>query len=403
MDIRIFKTTLKILAITCCSLASAKPSSATFDSGAQQMLASHYLKYKNAEYFSAISLSVNLPNEKIKNYYVGYTSHQANAPAITASTLFQIGSITKSFTAAIMLQLEKEGKFKLSDPIKHLLLAYPKWGDITVEQLLNMTSGLPNYSDTPLWNTQEYQHPTHTWSNQQLIDFVYPTNSLNPPRKSGYFYTNTGYILADMIVQKVTLEYFASELERRMIKPANLMNTFYPLPTMSSDLAERLAHGYNYNQYDNPALVGQDAQTNNLSWAGAAGGLISTSEDITKWVKALFIDETILDKTQKISLTRMVSVNTGKPIKQTSENEPRGFGLGVIQSYDKSIGRFWFYEGETLGYRALYMYVPCNQVIISSIFNSATNSENDHSKELMLGIYQLALQNHPKLACQTSG
>jgi D-alanyl-D-alanine carboxypeptidase len=168
---------------------------------------------------------------------------------------------------------------------------------------------------------------------------------------------------------------------------------------MDSFVQSRLANGYNYNQYDNPLLVGKDLHTNNLSWAGAAGGIVSNSEDITKWVKAIFIDDDILDKAQKEKLTRLISVDTGEPLSKTTEDDPRGFGLGVIQAYDEHLGRYWFYEGKTLGFRALYFYSPCNNVIISTIFNSATFTENDHASDLIKNIYKLILQENPKLRC----
>lgn len=96
----------------------------------------------------------------------------------------------------------------------------------------------------------------------------------------------------------------------------------------------------------------------------------------------------------------MVSTKTGEPIKTTSKEEPRGFGLGVIQSYAPNIRRYWFYEGETIGYRSFYMYVPKNKIFISALFNSATNGENDHGGKLMVALYQQILKETSSLKKQ---
>lgn len=377
----------------------AKNNAADMDEKAQKILAAHYQQFRESEYFSGAALSIYVPNDKIRNYYIGRVSHEKNSPNITSDTLFQIGSITKSFTAAIVLQLEKEGKLSLTDTLENQLPLYNKWSTVNLESLLNMTSGLPNYSDTPLWNAKEYAHPHYIWSNEELIDFVYPKHHFSPPLKSGYSYTNTGYVMLDLIIAEITQHDFQQEITHRAIKPAQLANTFYPIPTLDRPVSDRMAQGYNYNQYDNPALVGRDMKDNNLSWAAAAGAVVSNTEDIIKWVKALFIDDTVLNANQKKKLMKMISLTTGKPITETTREDPKGFGLGVSQMISNEIGRFWFYEGETLGFRAVYIYVPCNGIILSSVFNSATNSENDHSKELMLNIYKLVQQHYPKLHC----
>lgn len=364
-----------------------------FDDDIKHILNSHYLAYKDKEYFTGISLSVYIPHQAIKNYYIGQEAQEKGSKKIDADTLFEIGSITKSFTAAIVLQLEKENKLHLQDTLAEWLPTYRKWSHLTIQTLLNMTSGLPNYSDAALMNVEEFYHPERQWSEKQLINFVYPPGNLSPPLKPGYSYTNTGYILTGMMIEKATRNSFQKEIEERLIKPAHLSDTFYPIPSIDKKVAARLAHGYGYNPYTNPELVGKDMQKSNLSWAGAAGALISNSVDVIKWIRALFVDNSILDQNQKKQLMQIVSTATGEPIQQTSSANPRAFGLGVSEGFDKDFGRYWFYEGETEGFRALYMYVPSNGIIIACIFNSAVNAENDHAGELMKKIYLYTKKN----------
>lgn len=365
----------------------------------QEILNAHYAKYKDAEYFSGAELSIYVPDKAIATYYVGNVSHDADSKPIDENTLFQIGSITKSFTAALVLQLEKDHKINLSDSLTTWLPEYSKWKQVTIDQMLNMTSGLPNYSNAPVWGAHVYNDPTYAWKDAELIDYVYPKGNFSPALKSGYFYSNTGYLLTAMIIEKITHHSFQEEITNKLIIPANLTNTFYPVPNIDSKVAERIAHSYGYNQYDNPEFVGKDVSNVNLSWAAAAGALVSNSEDIIKWTRALFIENKILDANQQKKLTTLVSLANGKPVAKASPADPQAFGLGVAQMYTKPIGQFWFYEGETLGFRALFIYAPCNGVLISSIFNSATNQENDHSKELMIKTWEMLMQKYPKLHC----
>lgn len=396
---------LLIFGVSICALSVyAQTPPANFDEQAQKILADHYNQYKVAEYFSGASLSIYIPNQPIKNYYIGRVAHDPKSKLVTSDTLFQIGSITKSFTAAILLQLEKEGRLKLSDSLKNWLPQYNKWSTISLMQLLNMTSGIPNYSETPLFNSQIYYNLARVWTDQELINFANPPGAFAPSLMSGYFYSNTNYILAALLIEKATRHTFADELNQRLIRVANLNNTLYVLNTPDTKTQSRLAHGYFYDQYNNPAMVGKDIYEGNLSWAAAAGGIMASSEDIVKWVKALFVDDKILDTAQKTKLMNLVSQQTGQSINQTTLDEPRGFGLGVAQAdtdpEDSLIGRVWFYEGETLGFRSMYWYKVCNGVIISAVFNSATNSKNDHAGKLLEAAYHLIITQYPQLNCQ---
>lgn len=382
------------------TVVSAQNEKPNFNLKIQQSLDAHYNQYKDKEYFSGVSLSIYIPDQKIQNYHVGQLSHDKGSQKVSADTLFQIGSITKSFTAAIILQLEKEGKLNLDDTLKKWLPSYTKWSNVSLKQLLNMTSGLPNYSDAPLWNADEYRNPSRVWKTEELVDYVYPKKDFSPPLKPGYAYTNTSYILSSAIIEKITADAFEKVIADRVIKRANLTNTFYPIPHTEKNMLPRLAQGYGYNQYDNPELVGKKIETN-LSWAGAAGAVIANSEDVVKWVKALFIDDKILNAEQKKKLMSLISVKTGKPIEKLTENDPRGFGLGVVKNLDqdKFLGSYWFYEGSTVGFRVLYVYFPCNGIIISAAFNSATNTENNHSAALIKKVYQTILAQFSKLKC----
>ncbi len=363
-----------------------------------KIMNNYYTSYHDPEYFSGMSTAVYAPEHGTMAFYLGTVAQDPNSDKVDQNTLFDIGSITKSFTAAIILQLEKQQFLTLNDTVTKWLPQYSKWGSTTIEQMLNMTSGLPNYSNSPYMNYIVTQKLDTLWSNKELVNIVYPAANFNPAMESGYDYTNTGYLLTAMIAETASKKDYTSLLQN-LIQNANLQNTFYPVPQMNSYIKDRMAHGYSFNPYENPELLGKDVSDNNLSWAGAAGGLVANSSDIVQWVNALFVGNTILDPQQKMQLMSLISTKTGKPIKQTTANDPGGFALGVAQLYDPNVGNFWFYEGKTLGFRAVYMYVPCNGVIIVANLNSAVFSGVDRVGELMQQLYKATLSAYALPAC----
>ena len=223
-------------------------------------------------------------------------------------------------------------------------------------------------------------------------NLVYPPKGLAPPMQGGYNYTNTGYILLSMIAEKASGEPY-SLLLNNLIKKAGLKDTFYPVPKMDEGVKQRMVHGYSFNLYENPELLGRDVSNNNLSWGAAAGGIVSNSADIIHWVEGLFISNKILDNGQKKQLGSLVSFATGKHIVQVTAKDPKGFGLGVVQQYVPSIGRFWFYEGSTLGFRSVYIYVPSTGIIISAAVNSAVYSGTDKIGGLIENLYEAVLSS----------
>ncbi len=365
-------------------------------------LQQHYADQIKNEYFSAIQLSTKVADQPIQTYGVGTVSHEPNSPAIDAETLFQIGSITKSFTAVLLLLAEGDDQVNLNENFNKYLPDYSRWSGLTLTQLLNMTSGLPNYSDSATVNIAFAQDPKRLWSDRELIDIVYPPKSRPaPPLKTGYLYTNTAYLLGGLVLETVLDDSFANLIGDRLIKPLGLKNTFYPVHTVPPSVSERMAQGYNFNAYTNPEITGKNVTANNLSWASSAGALVANSEDIIHWVRALFVDNDLLTPAQKQQLQQLVSTRTGQAIAATDATNPQGFGLGVIQGYDENWGHYWFYQGETIGYRAFYVYFPCNQVIISALFNSSVDSQNNHARPLLQGIYQAILTDNPQLVCKS--
>jgi D-alanyl-D-alanine carboxypeptidase len=361
--------------------SSALSTSPAFRAALQRDL-NDYINTRGApEHLSALSLSISLnTSAPIVNVTAGTTKYRGGVP-ITPSTLFQIGSNTKAFTAVAVLQLEAQGRLSIDAPIGRYLPQYPAYSKLTLRQLLSMTSGLESYDNTPEWERIMAQRPMANVSADTWIRLVYP--KIKYPPGSRYYYSNTGYLLAQEIVAaRSPSKSFDAEIAR-VIKNAGLRNTFYSPTFYPAAVARRVVAGYYEN--DEPGLQkrrGADVSGWSLSWAQGAGSMVSTPQDLTKWARVLYQSRTLLPPAQRRELFALVSTKTGKPLTQPTANDPSGFGLGVAQRYDPKLGTFWFYQGETLGFRAAHLYFPKSDLVVSVFANSRPVEAQSHLPQL---------------------
>jgi D-alanyl-D-alanine carboxypeptidase len=218
---------------------------------------------------------------------------------VRQGTLFQMGSTSKSFTAALILKLEAAGKLSIDDALGRWLPQYPAWKDVTIRRLLNMTSGILNYSETEAMSRIWINEPAREPSAENLIELAYPTGSGDLPESKGYHYSNTNYVLAGMIAAKAAGQSYRDLVHHMIIEAVGLHSTFYENGTYPDEVTDRLAHGY----FDNPAcadyqpkcprswthaLMGRDVRGMGTSWAQAAGGAIADARDVDRWMRAVF-------------------------------------------------------------------------------------------------------------------
>lgn len=366
----------------------------------QEVVDTYLAERKAPEHISGVSAYVSLgaqgPNIQL---FAGTTSLDKGEP-VSSDTLFQIGSNTKGFTGALILVLEAEGKLNINQTVGDWLPQYPAWKDVTIKRLLNMTSGLPTYSESlplsRLWVTQPNRHYTPN----ELIDYAYPSATVNLPPNDGYFYSNTNYILAGMIAEKVTGKSYKQLLQEKLFAPAKLRDTFYEPIAYPPAILDRTASGY----FNNPEcglyepdckeavlapMMGRDVRTTDVSWAGAAGGIISTPADLARWIRAVFAGK-ILPPAQLKEFLTLVSTKTGKPLDAVNDDDPRGFSLGLVRVYRPEVGALWFYLGETLGYRTAFLFSLKADVIVAASANSQPAGDEDQLVPMMVKLYNLA-------------
>ena len=292
--------------------------------------------------------------------------------AVRSNDVWQIGSNTKAFTSVILLQLEAEHRLSINDTLGKWLPRYRQWRDVTIKRLLNMTSGIPTYDDSPAFLRAFVGAPASLLLSSELVAYA----SHGKPTH-GYSYSNTNYVLAEMIIKKVTHESYRSQLRRRIIRPLHLHHLYYRTSRYPARVTQREPAGYFFNRAipGLADLLGHDVSRTTLSWARGAGGIISTTHAMTVWEQALYHGR-LLPHKQQMELRSLVSATTGKPIQRTTRQDPQGFGLGIAQLTVPGIGRFWFYEGETLGFRTVHIYLPRSGVIVALAVNSQSTVDN---------------------------
>jgi len=333
--------------------------------------------------------------------FAGKVGRAPNDAPIGRDTLFQMGSSSKSFAAAVVLKLEAAGKLSLDDTIGKWLPEYPAWKNVDVRSLLNMTSGIPTYSETEFISRVWTEEPTRALSAAELVRAAYPTGTNDLPVPTGYFYSNTNYILAAMIAEKAAGSSYRNLVHQLIIEPLGLHSTFYESGAYPPAVVQRQAHGYfentacaDYQPKDcqkswNLPLVGRDVREDSLSWAQAAGGAIAGARDVDRWVRTIFSGRFVPPK-QQAEWLRLVSTRTGKPIAEVSADDPGGFSLGLARSMLPEVGARWFYEGETLGYRTLYVWFADDDMVITVQTNSQPNGNTDKLGDAVLALYRIA-------------
>jgi CubicO group peptidase (beta-lactamase class C family) len=208
-------------------------------------------------------------------------------------TKFRIGSVTKQFTAALVLQLVDEGKVKLDGKITDYLPDYRKdTGDkVTIHQLLNHTSGIPSYTSRPGFMAEFSRDPI------TVTDFVkkFASGDLEYEPGSKFSYNNSGYVLLGAIIEKVTGEAYEKALTKRILAPLGMTNTGYD---HQSALIQKRAGGYQKTPdgFLNTAYL-------DMSIPYSAGSMYSTVEDLYKWDQSLYEDKILSAEAKRLMFT----------------------------------------------------------------------------------------------------
>lgn len=283
---------------------------------------------------------------------------------VEPDTAFAIASVSKTYTAALVLDLVEEGRVALDAPVRRYLPTARKVPPgVTVRQLLDHTSGLFDYFLNPLIDRALLSDRARSWTTADVFRYVkkpYATAG------AGFHYSNTNYLVLGMLAEAVTGRPVATEIRERFLEPLGLDATFYQA---HEEPSVALARGYRFNGSARTAKPIDLSDATDVrpfrsvvTAAGAAGSIAATSGDVARWGQALYGGRVL----EPESLAEMLGGADG-----TVPLGPRvPYGLGVQEFV---VGRWPTYghSGRFLGFRAAMRYLPESGVTIAVLTNQS--------------------------------
>lgn len=321
-----------------------------------------------AEYgFPGATAAYALPDGPVDGVATGSADVDAGMP-MTPDSRMLAASIGKSFVAATVLLLAREGRLGLDDPLtrwlgdRAWLARLPNHDIITVRQLLTHSSGLPDHVYTEGFAAAmrtRWSEPGNPFPPDALVGFILDQPARFAPGE-GWAYTDTGYVLLGMVIEAVTGSRWPDEVERRFLVPLRLART------TSSDrrILPGLATGY--LPADNP--LGLPTRTTvvpgimawNPAVEDAGGGLATSSSDLVRWARALF-EGRAMPGDYLPELLRSVPLDSAGTV---------GYGLGVAIRNGSPLGPVWGHAGSIPGYTSSLRYYPDSGIAIAFQINA---------------------------------
>ena len=250
----------------------------------------------------------------------------------------RIGSNTKTFVAVVVMQLVQEGKVGLDEPIETYLPGLIKGegvdgSKITVRQLLQHTSGLPDFEETLFGTTDVFQYRHHYVTPRDVLD-----NALSKPAQfepgTQWKYTNTNYIVLGMLIERVSQRPVGEQIDERIVKKLGLSHTYFPAP---GEEKIRGTHPQGYHLNGEGKL--EDITEMDPAWGWAAGAMVSTPSELNTFFQAVF-DGRLLTQASIQEMKKGVDIGSGG----------RVYGLGLIGTPLSCGGTSWGHGGDIAGY-----------------------------------------------------
>lgn len=343
-------------------LLSTTISAQVFDNLLSSKLQNQLDQFRGQYQFMGISAAI------ISDEYGHWTgasgfSQESRNNLISSDMIFGIGSVTKTYIATLVMQLEDEGILSINDSLYHWLPSYPNIDStVTIKQLLKHESGIYNLTDNPLFFEVLNQNPLYIWKDEEII-LKLVDKPLFKPGES-YSYSNTNYIILGMILKKATHKSIATLLRERILVPLNLHHTFLAI---EDSLEDNIAHGWfdvnGDSKLDDFTEFWQPNAFYSALWT--AGAMYSTAADAAVFMKALLNGELVSSN----SLNKMMKINT------VSHN-----GLGLFGFTTPNNISMMGHDGFTLEYSAFLYY----DVSSKSTFSVLVNQRDLDQHSMML-------------------
>ncbi len=322
---------------------------------------------------------------------VGTTKLGTRTPP-DAGTHFRIASNTKTMTSALIVLLAQDGRLKFSDPVSAYVPGVPNGKNITIADLLKMRSGLYNYTDAPELAKALDADPKKVWTPREVLDIAFRHPPKSSPGKS-YAYNNTNYVLLGLVAEKAGGRPLSRQFQERLFGPLGLQRTSLPAADDNS-IPERYSHGYmyggtSYALVDKPypadirdaARAGKlkpvDYTHQNPSYAHAAGGAISTADDLATWIRALVSGRVLNAEYQRQWLRSLQLEDPRTPGGQR-------YGYGIAYQRFGPNASMYYHGGELPGFNSFIGHDADNDVTLVVWTNLTLSPEGKTTANALL-------------------
>jgi len=275
-----------------------------------------------------------------------------NKVVVTPDTKFRIGSVTKQFTGAAILKLQENNLLSVNDKLSKFIPDFPRGDEVPIHQLLTHTSGIHSYTG----KSDFLDRVTKTISPDSLIAyFKNDPYDFNPGDR--FLYNNSGYFLLGYIISKVSGKSYADYLKETFFDPLGMKNTGVHYAGIKLDHEAK-----GYTKKDDKYEEGLNWD---MSWAGAAGSMYSTVDDLNKWNQALYGGKVISEKSLQAALTPVTLNNNAPP------GQKYGYGLGLTEYRGMDIVT---HSGGLHGFLTQLAYYPKEKMTVV-MFTNTSNPE----------------------------
>lgn len=314
---------------------------------------------------AAVSRNGELAYQKV----VGYARINEDGKTLSSTeTKYRIGSVTKTFTAVIIFQLIEEGKLRLDSRLAHYFPGIPNAQEISVSDMLYHRSGLANYTDDQLYKPWKYKKI----SRSELLELLSQLKpNFNPNQRAEY--SNTNFLLLSLIIEKICNKMYQEVLSQRILSKLSLEDTYFE---KAADSALKGSKSYKYADFgwiQQP----EDVAENHMG----AGALVSTPDDLLKFIDALFTHKLI----NKQSLEKMTSLR-------------QGYGMGIFP-FEFETGRAYGHEGRINEFYTTLIHFPRQNLSLAYCTNAIVYPRDDIVKTVVeictVGSYKLPY-SHPE-------
>jgi D-alanyl-D-alanine carboxypeptidase len=305
----------------------------------------------------------------------------ATGRPVRPETPFAVASVTKTFTAALILRYVDQGRIGLDDPLASWLPDWPNAPKITIRMLLNHTSGIPDFFKNPAFDLILNKDKTRSWTPAEVLaEHVQPGAIFAPGE--GWAYSNTNYLLLGVVAAQVGGASWEELVRRELIEPLGLGSTYVQgveEPPVPPARAYRIIAGFR-GPTPQARSDGTDVVpfTSVVTAAGSAGAIASTSADLARWARALYGGSAVLGAATRREMLTFV--------KTFSYGVGTSYGLGV--SRVKLQGRTAYgHTGALTGTRAAIRYFPKEKVSVAVLFNRETFVGDDVERILARALF----------------